>query len=110
MATQPPPPLGQSQLQYVDLQDVSETFADNLEKLFFDGAILRLEFTVNRLDPFEPPKPPTGKKYTACRLALPATALIPIATKFANLMAGLEKSGLIKKIPIAPGSPTSATN
>jgi hypothetical protein len=68
MPPQPLPQQAQAQLTYVDQPEISETFADSLRGLTFDGMNLRLEFVVNRLDEPKPPNPPTGKALTACRL------------------------------------------
>ena len=43
-------PQPQVQFQYVDLPDVSETFADFVQRIQFDGQTLRIEFGVSRLD------------------------------------------------------------
>jgi len=83
--------------QYVDRDDVQETFADTLEKLMFDGKTLRLEFCVHRMDAHQPPAPPGGKKYPICRLVLPADGLIDIYNKLNNIISAMEKKGLVKR-------------
>jgi len=50
-----PPSQFPANLTYVDHPDIAETFADAMERLIFDGATVRMEFVVNRLDD---PKPP----------------------------------------------------
>jgi hypothetical protein len=80
---------GQFQLQYQDRPEVFETLADNLELVYVDGPTLRLVFSVNRIDPPTRPGPPMGgKKYTACRLVMPATALPQLAAQLTNLLKG----------------------
>jgi hypothetical protein len=107
---QPQPQAGQVQLQYVDHPDVSETFADNLEPLLMDGQTIRLEFTVNRVDRPNPPAtaPISGSRHTACRVVLPAMALMAIASQINGLMAALQKTGALKLA--APGSPSGKAN
>lgn len=88
---------GPVQLTYVDHPDVPEIFADSLEKMLFDGTIVRFEFVVNRLDEPKPPLPPSGKKHTACRLVLPAAGLQDLANKIINLMNQLAAQGLVQQ-------------
>ena len=35
---------------YVDIPELSETLADSVHSLFFDGQTLRITFAVNRMD------------------------------------------------------------
>jgi hypothetical protein len=65
---------------YVDLPEISETFADSLHGMFFDGQTLRLTFAVSRMDPTRPPDAAAGKKYPVCRLVL----TLPVAADLAN--------------------------
>jgi hypothetical protein len=99
-----------AQLLYVDRPDVSETFADHLENIAVDGPTLRLEFTVNRLDTPQQPAtaPVSGKRYTACRLVLPATALMSIATQINSIVAALQATGTLKMV--SPGSAGGKAN
>ncbi|MBI3043903.1 MAG: hypothetical protein HYY78_13880 [Betaproteobacteria bacterium] len=91
------------QITYVDRPEVSETFADTVEKLSFDGQTLRMELCVTRMDDPHPPNPPTGKKYTACRLVLPPLAAIDLANKLQQLVVMLEQQGIVKR-----GAPPAA--
>ena len=59
---------------FADLPEVSETFADSFGGFSFDGALLRVTLNVTRLDAPEQGKPPSGKRYPACRLVLTAKA------------------------------------
>jgi len=88
MSQQTPTQTGQVEFQYQDRPEVSETLADNLEVAFVDGPTLRLVFSVNRIDlPIQPGQPMRGKKYTACRLVIPATALAVLAAQLNGLLA-----------------------
>ena len=108
------PPPGQRPVQpvltYVDRPEVSETFADSLEKVILDGGVARLEFVVNRLDQPRPPAAPTGKKYTTCRLALPMAGLVGLANQLHGLMQALSQQGAFRQITPAPGSPSGKPN
>lgn len=92
------------QLTYVDHPEIAETFVDSMEKMMFDGASLRMEFVVNRLDDPKPPLPPTGKKHTACRLVLSAAGLPDFANKIVNLMTQLAAHGVVQNKPTPVGS------
>lgn len=101
VAAQPGMPVAPN-LVYQDRPEISETFADSLENIMMDGPTLRLEFVINRFDKPKPPAPPTGKKYTACRLVLPAPALIELAAKLNQVLAALQAQGIVKPVAPAP--------
>lgn len=91
-------------LTYIDRPEIPETFVDSLENVLMDNSVLRLEFVVNRLDRPRPPSPPTGKKYTACRLVLPMPAIIQVANKLNQLIAALQAQGTLQIIPAPPAN------
>jgi hypothetical protein len=96
----------QVQLQYVDRPEVSETYADSLEKAMFDGNSIKMEFVVNRLNPPVVSKPPGGKKVTSSRLVMPLAGIIQMVSQLKDIMASLEQQGIIKTTPIAPSTNT----
>ena len=62
------------------------------------------EREITRMDVPIPSKPPTGKRYPACRLVLTPSAMIQLHHKLSNLMDALAEQGIIKKgepIPLA---------
>ena len=79
---------GQAKPKYIDRPEVSEVFADRLEHLFFDGATVRMEFTVTRTDPAtttasgQPAKDGRQWAYTASRIVLSARG----AAEMLNMM------------------------
>ena len=85
-------------LQYVDIPDVSETFADSFRNLSFDGQSARLEFCVTRMDQPKPPDPPQAKMYPVCRLVLTPAAFLNLFNQLQNIMNLLQKKGVIQKI------------
>jgi len=89
---QPPP-----QFQYVDRPEVSETFADIVQRIQFDGQTLRLEFCVSRLDDHKAGTPVTGKRYPTCRLVLSAAAAVDLMNKMQQITSGLVKAGVLKQ-------------
>jgi hypothetical protein len=104
----PNPPSGQFPVQpkmtYVDRPEISETFADSLGRMNFDGLNAKLEFVVNRMDNTNPPALPTGKAITACRLVLPVVCILDLHAKLSRLIATLEAQGALKKNPQVPQS------
>jgi hypothetical protein len=89
------------QFQYVDRPEVTETFADFVHRIQFDGQTLRLEFGVSRLEDHKPPEPATGKRYPACRLVLSAAAAVDLMNKMQQITASLIKAGVLKSEPPA---------
>src|SRR4051794_18046981 len=90
-------PQQQAQFQYVDRPEVSETFADFVQRIQFDGQTLRLEFAVSRLDDRRSPDGgATGKRYPACRLVLSAAAAVDLMNKMQQITAELIKAGVLK--------------
>jgi len=85
------------QYQYVDRPEVSETFADFVQRIQFDGQTLRLEFCVSRLDDHKPGTPVTGKRYPTCRLVLSAAAAVDLMNKMQQITSGLVKAGVLKQ-------------
>ena len=109
MATVPPAQQGpQMTLTYVDLPEIAETFADSLERILVDQSGLRMEFVVNRMDDPKPPAPPTGKKYTACRVVMPLNGFMDMVGKLNGIVQALQKQGVIR--PILPGSTSGRAN
>ncbi len=85
------------QFQYVDRPEVSETFADIVQRIQFDGQTLRLEFCVSRLDDHKAGTPVTGKRYPTCRLVLSAAAAVDLMNKMQQITSGLVKAGVLKQ-------------
>ena len=93
------------QFQYVDRPEVSETFADFVNRIQFDGQTLRIEFCVSRLDEHRPPAPASGKRYPACRLVLSANAAVDLMNRMQQITAGLIKAGVLKAEHAPPATP-----
>jgi len=103
MPSQPAPPAG-PQLEYVDRPEVSETFADSLERFTIDQTGARLEFVVHRSDQPSPPAPLIVKKYTACRVVMPLQGFFAMVTMLNELVQQMQKQGLIKPVTPTPSS------
>jgi len=87
------------QTRFIDRPEVSETFADSIRSLSFDGQTMRIDFCTTRLDQ---PKPPTARQYPICRLVLTPAAAIDLFNKLQQIVNALEKSGTLKRATIKP--------
>jgi hypothetical protein len=85
-----------SHFPYKDLPEVTEVFADDLELTMFNGSHATFTFTVDRVLEFQPPKP-KGYKATAARLVLTPNAMLKLVNNLNQIVAGLEKSGAVKR-------------
>jgi hypothetical protein len=95
-------PQPQMQFQYVDRPEVSETFADFVQRIQFDGQTLRIELCVSRLDDQRSSSTPaTGKRFPACRLVLSTGAAVDLMNKMQQITAELVKAGVLKVDPPA---------
>ena len=103
---QAPKTQPQIQYEYVDRPEISETFADFVQRIQFDGQTLRFEFCVTRMDDQKPDTPASGRRYPACRLVLSAAAAIDLMNKMQQITAGLIKAGVLKADP-PPAAPAN---
>jgi hypothetical protein len=98
-------------LRYEDRPELLETFADNVQRMSFDGRTLRIEFCVARLeDPVaaqtSPGKAPPGKgskpakrkgrSLPVCRLVLDLDGAVDLFNKINTLQAAMERQGVIQ--------------
>jgi hypothetical protein len=95
MAQQPQRPSGPTHT-YVHLPELSETLADSVHSLLFDGQTLRITFAISRMDSPQPPNPSTGKRYPVCRLVLTGAGIAELVNQVNQLGAALTQ---------APGTP-----
>jgi hypothetical protein len=80
-------------LRYQDILDLPETFADSIGQWIFDGQMMRIEFTVTRLDPSPAGQAPSsGRLLPAARLVLTPACAIQLARQSQQLIAALEKA------------------
>ena len=90
-------PQPQVQFEYIDRPEISETFADFVNRIQFDGQTLRIELCISRLEDQKPPAPPVGKRYPACRLVLSVGAGVDLINKMQQITANLLKAGVLKQ-------------
>lgn len=91
------------ELTYSDRPELLETFADNVQRMSFDGRTLRIEFCVARMDDPAPTtgkgsKTPkrTGKALPVCRLVLDLDGAVDLFNKINTLQAAMERQGVIQ--------------
>jgi hypothetical protein len=84
-------------LAYDDRPDLLETFADNVQRMTFDGRTLRIEFCVARRDDPVADKPRSGKSIPVVRLVLDLDGAVDLFNKINSLQAALENAGVIRK-------------
>jgi hypothetical protein len=96
-------------LQYQDIPELKETFADSIWKWGFDGNTLRIEFTVARMDrPSDGSGRPIGRSLPVCRLVLTANGAIELLNRCRQLTLALEKAGLVKEQTSHDAAPIKA--
>lgn len=77
---------------YVDLPEISETFADSIHEMFFDGHTLRLTLAVSRMGASHPPDVTAGRRYPVCRLVLTAATAADLVNRLNQLRAALAQA------------------
>ena len=83
-------------VRYMDRPECSETFADSINSVFFDGQTMRIEFGITRMDDMKKDQPLTGRRYPACRLVLAPAAAIDLINKMQQTAQALQQAGLVK--------------
>jgi hypothetical protein len=85
-------------IEYVDVPGISETYADTVRGMMFDGQSVRLELCVTRMsEPKKGSSELTGKRQTACRVVLPLSAALDLSTQLGRMMTTLAKRGAERK-------------
>lgn len=87
-------------LRYEDRIDLTETFADNVQRMSFDGRTLRVEFCVARMDEADAKtKKKTGRAVPVVRLVLDLDGAVDLFNKVNTLQAAMQKIGVIQSGP-----------
>lgn len=97
--------IPEKNIRYVDLPELSETFADSTRLILFDGQSARIEFCITRMDEPKPPKEPTAKRYPVCRLVLTPEAALNLSNNLQNIINAMQKNGIVKRIEAEKGTP-----
>src|SRR5262249_61330609 len=89
------PKARQPKLRYQDRTEVGETFADSIRVCVFDGQLLRIEFTVTRLDDPGALGILEGRQGPGCRLVVSGTGLVQLLGKVGQVGAAVQKASVI---------------
>jgi len=104
-----PPDAHTATIRYVDRPECTETFADAINGIYFDGQSLRIEFGVTRLDEVKPNTPVTGRRLPAQRMVLTPTAAIDLINRMQQVGAALQQAGMLKATPPKPPAMAAGT-
>ncbi len=97
MALEPQkPPV---QFSYEDRPELSETFADSVYSLMFDGQTLRIIFTVTRVEPSPTGKPTGGKCFPTRRLVLSGAGMAQLLNHVAQLNEQMSRRRALRMRP-----------
>ena len=102
-------PAQTATIRYIDQPDKTETFADSINHVYFDGQSLRLEFGITRLDDVKPNTPVTGRRYPAQRMVLTPVAAVELINRMQQVGAALTQAGVLKANPPAAAAAPAAT-
>ena len=82
---------------FVDIPELSETFADSFGSLSFDGQVMKIELRTTIQGKVNKSGAPNSTQYPVCRLVLTPKASIELFNKLQVIMDKLEKDGVFKK-------------
>ena len=83
-------------LPIIPHHEVSETFADQVGAIMFDGSILKIDFVAVRLGAATPPASSTGERHVVARLVLSPGGTVDLINQVKRLADQLTQAGLIK--------------
>ena len=84
-------------IQYSDRPELIETFVDSVRHVTFDGATIRAELCVTRPEPTARGASLSMKRYPAARLVIRPDAAVDLFIRLQQLIAHMEKQGIIKR-------------
>jgi hypothetical protein len=84
-------------LEFIDRPDVTESYADSIHSLYFDGQSLKLTFCVTRMNEPRQDKQASGKRYPSCRLVLSVSAAVELMNRMRQISAALTNAGFLKE-------------
>jgi hypothetical protein len=98
------PSKTEARVTYVDRPEISETFADAVQRVAYQGSVCRIELAVTRLHANGVVEPPKPEKVTAARLVLTAQAMADLCTQLKVILDRLEQQGKVTRQPATPQS------
>jgi hypothetical protein len=84
-------------LEFIDRLDVTESYADSVHSISFDGQSLRLTFCISRMNELKQDEQVSGKRYPSCRLVLSANAAVDLMNRMRQISAALTRAGFLKE-------------
>ena len=96
-------------IRYIDRPECTETFADSINHVYFDGQSLRIEFGVTRLDDVKQNAPVTGRRHPAQRMVLTPMAAVELINRMQQVGAALTQAGVLKANPPKPTTSDTPT-
>lgn len=99
-------PSTEVKVRYIDLPELSETFADSINSLLFDGQTLRIELGVSRVDEMKAGAPISVRRYPACRLVLTPAVAVELINRMQQVASALTRAGVIKPTTTDPTPPS----
>jgi hypothetical protein len=99
----------QATFRYIDRPELTETFADSVNGILFDGQTMRIEFGISRVDDMKANVPATGRRFPACRLVLTPAAAIDLINRMQQAASALSQAGVVKTVHPATTPPPPAS-
>lgn len=96
-------------IRYIDRPECTETFADSVNHVYFDGQSLRIEFGITRLDDVKPNTPVTGRRLPSQRMVLTPMAAVELINRMQQVGAALTQAGVLKANPPKPTTSDTPT-
>lgn len=98
-----------TQIHYVDLPEVRETFVDSIKLSTFNSGVLRVELCSSRLQ--DPPKDknvtPIVKQYPVVRLVMTPDLAVDLFNQLNQFLGMMKQQGLINEVPNAHSAPVT---
>jgi hypothetical protein len=96
-------------VRYVDLPELSETFADSIHTMVWDGQALRVEFCVTRFPDQTPASAKEAQRYPASRLVMTSALAVDLFNRLQQTMNTLAQAGVVtQQKPPAPTAPAGS--
>jgi hypothetical protein len=87
-----------TQLEFIDLPDLRETFVDSVRAVRFDGMTIRADLCVTRAaERTGDTQPISVQRYPACRLVLTPEAAVDLYNRLQHFIAAMEQRGILKR-------------
>ena len=83
--------------RFVDLPDLSETLADSIHTMIWDGQTLRVEFCVTRFPDQAASSNQEARRYPACQLVMTSAVAVDLFNGLQQTMSALAQAGLVHK-------------